>query len=127
MVAKDSFLDAMRDRELSLKVREREPKTLDEAYWTALRLETYQRATDPDDRRRPPNRVRASQETGVNTQLEAQLGRFLATQKDEQRSFQREMEQRIDRQFRELRQGTHTHDGSGRDARPEQDRQPENS
>src|SRR5678815_423597 len=78
IIAKDSFLEAMRDRELSLKVREREPKTLDEAYRTALRLEAYQRATDPDDRRRQPNRVRGAQETDVNTQLQTHLDRFLA-------------------------------------------------
>src|SRR5688572_15332740 len=103
IIAKDSFLEAMRDRELSLKVREREPKTLDEAYRTALRLEAYQRATDPDDRRRQLNRVRGTQETDLSAQLQAQMDRFLATQKDEQRRFQREMEKRIDEQFRVLR------------------------
>src|SRR5688572_29418097 len=120
IIAKDSFLEAMRDRELSLKVREREPKTLDEAYRTALRLEAYQRATDPDDRRRQPNRVRGAQESDVNTQLQTQLDRFLATQMEEQRRFQREIEQRIDRQLREIRRGTSMNDGPGRDARPDE-------
>jgi hypothetical protein len=59
--------------------------------------------------------------------MQEQLDRFLKTQRDEQKKWQREIEQRIDRQFRELRQGTQTHDRLGRDARPEQDRQPENS
>src|SRR5688572_9392967 len=127
IIAKDSFLEAMRDRELSLKVREREPKTLDEAYRAALRLEAYQRTTDSDDRRRPQNRVRGTQEADANAQMQEQLDRFLKNQRDEQRKWQREIEQRIDRQFRELRQGTQTHDGPGLDARPEQDRQPENS
>src|SRR5688572_14504637 len=66
IIAKDSFLEAMRDRELSLKVREREPKNLDEAYRTALRLEAYQRTNDADDRRRQPNRVRGTQETDLS-------------------------------------------------------------
>lgn len=41
IISRDAFLEAMRDRELALKVREREPKTLDETYRTALRLEAY--------------------------------------------------------------------------------------
>src|SRR6218665_1069223 len=32
IVAKDAFIEAMRDKELALKVREREPRTIDEAY-----------------------------------------------------------------------------------------------
>ena len=72
IIAKDAFLEAMRDRELSLKVREREPKSLDEAYRTALRLEAYRstmdlddrrRPLESDDRRRPQNRVRGTRET----------------------------------------------------------------
>jgi len=62
ILAKDAFLEAIRDRELSLKVREREPKTIDEAYRVALRLSAYQSASDTDDRRRPMNRVRGTQE-----------------------------------------------------------------
>ena len=122
IIAKDSFLEAMRDRELSLKVREREPKNLDEAYRTALRLEAYQRTNDPDDRRRQPSRVRATQETDLSALLQAQMDRFLATQKDEQRRFQREMEKRIDEQFRELRQENPTPEEMNRNARPERDR-----
>src|SRR5678815_3608351 len=121
IIAKDAFLEAMRARELSLKVREREPKNLDEAYRTALRLEAYQRTNDSDDRRRPPNRVRGTQETDLSAQLQAQMDRFLATQKDEQRRFQREIERRIDEQFRELRQRNPPED-TNRDARPERDR-----
>src|SRR5678816_4184140 len=121
IIAKDSFLEAMRDRELSLKVREREPKNLDEAYRTALRLEAYQRTNDSDDRRRPPNRVRGTQETDLSAQLQAQMDRFLATKKDEQRRFQRDIEKRIDEQFRELRPRNPPEE-STRDARPERDR-----
>ena len=38
-IAIRSFLDALRDKELALKLREREPETLDSAYKLALRLE----------------------------------------------------------------------------------------
>src|SRR6218665_3449481 len=41
IVANDAFLEAIRDKELSLKVREREPWTIDEAYRMALRLAAY--------------------------------------------------------------------------------------
>lgn len=39
---KDAFLEAIRDKELALKVREREPKTIDEAYRAALWLAANQ-------------------------------------------------------------------------------------
>src|ERR1043165_9856026 len=111
----------MRDRELSLKVREREPKNLDEAYRSALRLEAYQRTNDPDDRRRQPNRVRGTQETDLSAQLQAQKDRFLSVQRDEQRKWQREMERKMDDQFRKLRRGNPTpeeprREDRGRDA-----------
>ena len=38
-IAVRSFLDALRDRSLSLNIREREPKTLDQAFNLALRLD----------------------------------------------------------------------------------------
>src|SRR5688572_17058082 len=122
IIAKDSFLEAMRDRELSLKVREREPKNLDEAYRTALRLEAYQRTNDADDRRRPPNRVRGTQETDLSAQLQAQMDRFLNTQRDEQRKWQQEMEKRMDEQFRVLRRSPPTTDEPSHEIRPERDR-----
>jgi len=102
IIARDAFLEAMRDRELSLKVREREPKNLDEAYRTALRLEAYQRTAEMDDRRRPPNRVRATHEVDVNAEIHAQLDQFLTNQREEQRRWQRDFEGRIDRRLREL-------------------------
>ena len=106
IIARDAFLEAMHDRELSLKVREREPKTLDEAYRTALRLEAYQRTTEQEDRRRAPNRVRGTQETETNSQMQSQLDRFLAAQLESQRKWQRDMEERFNRQFAELRSST---------------------
>lgn len=49
LIARDDFLETIRNSELSLKVRERGPKSLDESYRTALRLEVYQRAMDHND------------------------------------------------------------------------------
>ena len=118
IIAKDSFLEALRDRELSLKVREREPQTLDEAYRTALRLEAYQRASESDDRRRPTNRVRGTQEIEPSAQLQATLDRFLTAQRDDQRQWQREIEDRIDRQLRELRSQAPNDNDRGRNDRP---------
>ena len=123
IIAKDAFLEAMRDRELSLKVREREPKTIDEAYRAALRLEAYQRTADADDRRRPPNRVRGTREDDLGARLQEQMDRFLATQREEQRRWQRDLEKKFDQQFRELRQGTPTpSDEPSRSALTERDR-----
>jgi len=118
IIARDAFLEAMRDRELSLKVREREPKSLDEAYRTALRLEAYQRTTDADDRRRQPNRVRTTQEIDVSAQIQSQLDRFLATQRQEQQKWQRAVENKIDQQLQELRSRSTTNHEPGRDVRP---------
>ena len=55
IVAKDAFLEAIRDKDLALKVCEREPKSIDEAYRVALRLAAYQQMSDLEDRRRPEN------------------------------------------------------------------------
>jgi len=94
IVAKDAFLEAIRDRELSLKVREREPKTIDEAFRMALRLSSYQQMSDADDRRRPANRVRATQESDPMEQLNRKLENFMAAQE----RWQRDLEGRLTRQ-----------------------------
>lgn len=97
IIAKDAFLEAMSDRELSLKVREREPRTLDEAYRAALRLESYKRATEDervyrkrytDDHRQ----VRATTEEDVSERLFKQLTEFTTEQRLNQEKWQREME-----------------------------------
>ena len=80
---------------MSLKVREREPKSLDEAYSVALRLAAYQRTADPDDRRRQPQRVRGARESDAADQVQLRLEKFL----EEQRHWQRGLEERINRQF----------------------------
>ena len=53
VVARESFQEALNDRELSLKIKEREPKTLEDAYQMAMRWEVYAVEHDPNksDRR----------------------------------------------------------------------------
>ena len=44
VLARDAFIDALDDSEFTLKIREREPLTLDDAVRLATRLESYRRA-----------------------------------------------------------------------------------
>jgi len=103
IIARDAFLEALRDRELSLKVREREPRTLDEAYRIALRMDAYQRMRDPEDHRRPYNRIRGTQEVDINAQIQSQLSSFFDAQQASQKQWQQRMESKIERQLSELR------------------------
>ena len=54
-IAIRAFVDALADRELVLKIKEREPETLDKAYKLAIRLDGYKRAeldqSDHNERR----------------------------------------------------------------------------
>src|SRR6218665_1486739 len=67
IIATRAFIDALRNKELAMKVREREPTSLDKAYNLAMKLEGYQKAdlksSDRDDRR--PARVKAGKEGGT--------------------------------------------------------------
>ena len=49
-VAKDAFIDALEDKELMIRVMEREPQTLDEAYKIAERMELYTKKVNLEDR-----------------------------------------------------------------------------
>jgi len=67
IAAKDAFVDALDDRELMIRVMEREPKTLEEAFKIAERMELYSRRVDNSDRsdmeskqRNNSNKVRAA-------------------------------------------------------------------
>jgi len=46
VLAVRAFLDAMRDQSLALKIREREPVSLDQAFKLALRLDSYRQAAE---------------------------------------------------------------------------------
>jgi len=56
LIARDPFLSALGDRQLELKLREREPTDLDAALRLALRLEAYAVSyrRDTDGRGSPP-------------------------------------------------------------------------
>jgi len=45
-IAKDYFIASLADRDLELKIREREPRDLESAFRRAVRLEAYDRAVD---------------------------------------------------------------------------------
>ena len=63
LTAKDAFIDALGDRELMIKVLEREPSTLDQAFKIAERLELYRNIPgerDTDSKTKPVSKVRAS-------------------------------------------------------------------
>jgi len=79
-------------------VREKELKTIDEAYRMAIRLSAYQNMFQE---RRPPNRVRGTQETDVKAQVQKQLDSFLSAQ----RKWQQEFEEKISRRLNDARPG----------------------
>ena len=81
IVTKDAFLEAIRDKELSLKVREREPWTIDEAYRMALRLAAYQPTSELEERRRPAQRFRGAKESDPVKKPQRQMERFFNEQR----------------------------------------------
>src|SRR3984885_12114126 len=54
-IATKAFIDSLRDKSLALKIREREPDSLESAYKLAMRLEGYKRAEE-DQRETPEKR-----------------------------------------------------------------------
>lgn len=80
-IATDAFLDAMFDSELSLKVREREPGSLDAAFRMAVRLETYQKTLKENEtvelhRREPWRQVRATKQDDEMAEMSAHINDF---------------------------------------------------
>ena len=75
-IAIRAFVDALYDRTLALKIREKEPKSLDEAYKVAMRLDGYQKAEVDGDGQseRRPGRIKAVKET--ESTMEALLRRL---------------------------------------------------
>ena len=59
----DAFLEALNDRELALKIREKEPPSLEDAYQSAMRLEAYNQTPVQSDKERKPQNVRVSHES----------------------------------------------------------------
>jgi len=50
-IARDHFITALNDRELAMKIRDRDPTDLESAYRNAIRVETYLNAYDNDIRK----------------------------------------------------------------------------
>ena len=69
VIARDAFIDSLLDGDLTLKIREREPATLDQAVKIAIRLESYIAAANNDRRSEgEQSQVRAtSSEGNLNT------------------------------------------------------------
>jgi len=67
IVARDSFLDALNDRSLRVRILEREPRNLDEALYIACRLEAFDASEnyldEPDSYRRRNRQTRSSEVT----------------------------------------------------------------
>ena len=59
----DAFLEALNDRELALKIREKEPPSLEDAYQFAMRLEAYNQTPVQSDKERKPQNVRVAHES----------------------------------------------------------------
>ena len=85
LAAKDAFISALGDRDLMVKVLEREPATLNEAFKVAERLELYQAIPEPGGRESKPGsapRVRGT--VADNDKLVKSL---LETQRDLQKQL----------------------------------------
>jgi len=81
-IAKDYFIAALNDRELELKIREREPRDLESALKQAVRLEAYEKAVDDKNEQGRSSGGRARDEEGLArkvSQLERKLEQAGAT------------------------------------------------
>lgn len=91
-IAIDAFLDSMADNELSLKVREREPGSLDAAFRTAVRLETYKKTLKDNEsaeghRRDSRRQVRATKQEDELAEMSAQMKDFFNVQRRSQEQW----------------------------------------
>ena len=63
LTARDAFIEALNDRELMIKVLEREPTTLDQAFKVAERLELYRKIPgerETETKAKPTAKVRSA-------------------------------------------------------------------
>ena len=66
IMARDAFVNALQDRDLMIKVLEREPATLDQAFKIAERMELYKSlpvGSESDAKVKPPSKVRGTSAT----------------------------------------------------------------
>ena len=97
ILAKDAFIDALADRELALKVRERDPKDLQHAYRLAANYESYvkaERGNFDDEQQSSKKKLRTNavgtEVRSVNPQVE-RVARQLEQQAETLSSLQREL------------------------------------
>ena len=79
IASKDAFIDALNDRELMIKVMEREPNTLDQAFKIAERMELYQKI--PADREPEVKTKTGSKVRGTVVANDSVLQSIVETQK----------------------------------------------
>ena len=79
ITARDAFIDALNDRDLMIKVMEREPSNLDQAYKIAERLELYQSL--PLNREGEAKAKTASKVRGTTSESDPLLQSIVETQK----------------------------------------------
>ena len=89
IAAKDAYIDALDDRELMIRVLEREPKTLEEAFKISERMELYARRVDINEKtesesgsKMHPNKVRT-----VTSTLDPSLKALIDNQKKMQQQL----------------------------------------
>ena len=88
-IAKDAFIDALEDKELMIRVMEREPKSLEEAFKIAERMELYSRKVNAENgaesegkMRNTSHKVRSTSSTDEDT---------IKTLLENQKTIQRQM------------------------------------
>src|SRR5208282_6223288 len=73
VIARDHFLSAINDRVMEMRIRDRDPETLDDAFRISLKMEAYdnqkqEAASSENDRRRPTAAKYARMITGNSDQ-----------------------------------------------------------
>jgi transposase InsO family protein len=92
VIARDAFLSALDDRELEIKVRDREPTDLDSAFRAAMRIETYLRPTGADGDRDRSARLHRESFDGRRAR---QVKEPAATESDETARALRELREQL--------------------------------
>jgi len=102
VIARDAFIDAMNDDEFSAKIREREPTSLDQAVRTAMRLESYRRASHGCDVQ-IQNQVRATSSTDNTDRQFKELFQVMTKQQEKLQQMQDD-QLRLTRKLLEMEQ-----------------------
>ena len=107
ITAKDAFIDALEDRELMIRVLEREPKNLDEAFKITERMELYSKRTDNSEKTNYEQKTKGMNKVRVATANEdSTIQIIMDTQKamQQQMSSMMEMIRQQKEQFEQAQQ-----------------------